>query len=208
MTFETYTIYLLALAVFFITPPDNSQLLMISNSMRFGVRRSVATVAGDLTANILQMIAAAFGLAALITTSPMAFMVIKWLGVLYLVGLGVRLIFHTAKAEVEQGNARGQAGHLFTQGFLNSSANPYAIVFFAALFPQFIDPSVEIWPQLIVLGVTYLIVDGTILVFWGLLSERVIAKVGGLSSGWINATCGVMMIGAAIILGLSNLEVR
>jgi homoserine/homoserine lactone efflux protein len=85
MPMETYLIYLAAVAVFFATPPDTSQLLIISNSVRHGLRRSSYTIAGDLTANSLQMTGAAFGLAAIIATSASAFIWIKWLGVAYLV---------------------------------------------------------------------------------------------------------------------------
>jgi threonine/homoserine/homoserine lactone efflux protein len=73
MSWETYLVYLAAVAVFFATPPDPSQLLIISNSIRHGLRRSAFTIAGDLTANSLQMTVAAFGLAAVIATSAEAF---------------------------------------------------------------------------------------------------------------------------------------
>ena len=62
MTIDTYMLYLGAVAVFFATPPDTSQLLIISNSMRHGLQRSLWTLFGDLSANTLQMTAAAFGL--------------------------------------------------------------------------------------------------------------------------------------------------
>ncbi|MEM1386493.1 MAG: LysE family transporter, partial [Pseudomonadota bacterium] len=84
MPLETYLIYLAAIAVFFATPPDTSQLLVIANSARHGLRKSVWTIFGDLTANVIQMSAAAFGLAALIAASASAFLWIKWLGVAYL----------------------------------------------------------------------------------------------------------------------------
>jgi len=77
MVMETYLIYLAAVAVFFATPPDTSQLLIISNSIRHGLRKSAYTIAGDLTANTLQMTGAAFGLAAIIATSADAFLWIK-----------------------------------------------------------------------------------------------------------------------------------
>ena len=91
MVWETYLLYLVAVAVFFATPPDTSQLLIISNSMRHGLKRSCMTIAGDLTANTLQMTAAAFGLAAIIATSAQAFQAIKWLGVAYLGWIGLKL---------------------------------------------------------------------------------------------------------------------
>ena len=69
MSIETYLSYLVVVLVFFATPPDTSQLLIISNSLRHGVKKSMATVAGDLSANTIQMTAAAFGLAAAISVS-------------------------------------------------------------------------------------------------------------------------------------------
>ena len=77
MGVETYLIYLGVLAVFFATPPDTSQLLIISNSLRHGLRRSMATIARDLSANALQMTLAAFGLTAVIAASAGALSVIK-----------------------------------------------------------------------------------------------------------------------------------
>ena len=93
MTIETYLLYLAALGVFFATPPDTSQLLIIANSARHGLKRSVWTIAGDLSANAIQMSAAAFGIAAVIAASAGAFQVVKWLGVAYLAWIGFRLFF-------------------------------------------------------------------------------------------------------------------
>lgn len=55
MSWETYLLYLAAVAVFFATPPDTSQLLIISNSIRHGLKKSTLTIMGDLSANCLQM---------------------------------------------------------------------------------------------------------------------------------------------------------
>ncbi|WP_375265179.1 LysE family translocator [Planktotalea sp.] len=167
MAFETYLIYLAAVAVFFATPPDTSQLLIISNSVRYGLRKSVYTIAGDLSANCLQKTGAAFGLAAVIATSATAFSVIKWCGVLYLVWIGVQLIRSSDDVSDVAANQSGQALRLYRQGFVTSMANPFAVVFFGALFPQFINPASAILPQLLILGVTYLVVDGAILALWG-----------------------------------------
>ena len=149
MTPETYLLYIGVLAAFFATPPDTSQLLIISNSLRHGLRRALATVAGDLSANVLQMTAAAFGLTALIAASADALAVVKWVGVAYLAWIGLTLILRSGKSGAAA--PKTQPRHLFRQGFLTSSANPYAVVFFGALFPQFIDASQPIAPQLLIL---------------------------------------------------------
>ena len=73
MSIGAYLLYLAALGVFFASPPDTSQLLIIANSARHGMKKSAWTIAGDLTANAPQMGAAAFGIAALIAASAEAF---------------------------------------------------------------------------------------------------------------------------------------
>ena len=206
MTWETYLIYLAALAAFFATPPDTSQLLIMSNSIQHGVKRTSWTICGDLTANILQMTAAAFGLAALIATSAHAFTLIKWLGVAYLAWIGVQLFFSKPREIEIKGQKRKPALKLFQQGFITSSANPYAVIFFAALFPQFIDPELATLPQVAILGGTYILVDGVILLIWGTLAIYSAERLRAVSSGLVNRFCGFVLIGAAMLLASKDFE--
>ncbi|MGK7752770.1 MULTISPECIES: LysE family translocator [unclassified Roseovarius] len=203
MSIETYLIYLGVLAAFFLTPPDTSQLLIISNSLRHGLRRSLATVAGDLSANAVQMTLAAFGLTAVISANADALWVVKWVGVAYLVWIGLRLMLSKAGGEAP---GAAESGRLFRQGVVTSSANPYAVVFFGALFPQFIDAGAPILPQLLVLGVTYLVVDGLVLLLWGWAATRTLGRVKALTGVWINRVSGALMVGAAVLLGLKDLD--
>ncbi|MGB5560568.1 MAG: LysE family translocator [Paracoccaceae bacterium] len=205
MTPETYLLYLGVLAAFFATPPDTSQLLIVSNSLRHGLRRSLATVAGDLSANVLQMTAAAFGLTALIATSADALWLVKWLGVAYLAWIGLQLMFRSDGAGKGNPAAKPQPRHLFRQGFLTSSANPYAVVFFGALFPQFIDPTLAIVPQLLILGATYLVVDGITLILWGWAAERTVGRIRSLSGPRITRVSGALMLAAAALLASKDL---
>ncbi|MBT4044790.1 MAG: LysE family translocator [Rhodospirillaceae bacterium] len=206
MPMETYLIYLVAVAVFFATPPDTSQLLTISNSIRHGLRRSIYTIAGDLTANCLQMTAAAFGLAAIIATSANAFIWIKWLGVAYLAWIGLQLMFSKDQGSEVSANISSTSFRLFRQGFITSMANPFAVVFFGALFPQFIDPALPVLPQLFILGFTYILVDGAILLLWGWLGIRAAASLKNYSYGMINKVCGGLMIAAAGLLASKDFQ--
>lgn len=203
---ETYLIYLAAVAVFFATPPDTSQLLIISNSVRHGLKRSAYTIVGDLAANSLQMTGAAFGLAAIIATSATAFIWIKWLGVAYLVWIGVQLILSKDQADDVTANTSAQSFRLFRQGFVTSMANPFAVVFFGALFPQFIDPTMPVLPQLLILGITYLVVDGAILLLWGWLGVRAATALKQFSFGLVNKICGALMIAAAALLASKDFQ--
>lgn len=206
MPLETYLIYLAAVAVFFATPPDTSQLLIISNSIRHGLKRSAYTIAGDLTANCIQMTAAAFGLAAIIAASASAFIWIKWLGVAYLVWIGLQLILSKDLAADVEANTSGQSLRLFKQGFVTSMANPFAVVFFGALFPQFIDPALPVLPQLFILGATYILVDGAILLLWGWMGIRAATALKRFSFGLVNKVCGGLMIAAAALLATKDFQ--
>lgn len=200
MTVETYLIYLGVLAAFFATPPDTSQLLIISNSLRHGLRRSTATIFGDLSANALQMTAAAFGLTAIIAASADAIWIIKWAGVAYLVWIGLRLMLSRSGMDAPCASTNARRGALFRQGFVTSSANPYAVVFFGALFPQFIDPALPVLPQLLILGATYLFVDGLVLLLWGWAASRTLGRIKALTGSWLNRVSGALMILAAGLL--------
>ena len=148
MPLDVWYIYL-ATVLALMSTPGPSHLLMLSNSGAHGFGRSLATAAGYLTANMLQMLAAGLGLAALITTSGMALSVIKWVGVVYLIWLGLRMI-RNASDNASSGGAASQTASLnglWLQGFITSAANPKAVVFFAALFPQFISSELAFWPQ-------------------------------------------------------------
>lgn len=202
MTLETYLIYLGAVLLFFTHPPGPSQILFIGGAMRHGLRRAMPIMSGDLSANAIQLVIAGFGLTSIIALSASAFLAIKWMGVAYLVWMGVRIIRDAATPST-MGNAP-LSGQLFRRGFMTSAANPYAVVFFAALFPQFIDPTVAIMPQIAILGVTYLVIDGVILLAMGFFAATPVAAVGSRFRKSLGIGSGVGLIAAAIAIALRN----
>lgn len=199
MSLEIYLAYLATVFIFFAHPPGPSQMLLIAHSMRHGVRRSLPTVAGDLSANACQIAIAGFGLAGLIHLSASFFTMVKWLGVAYLVWIGIRIM----RSSWRTGTAGTPPppGHaFFRQGFITSAANPYAVVFFAALFPQFIDPAGPLTLQIAVLGLTYLVIDGALLIAMGMTAHRLVKALGGTFARWLGVVSGFFLIVAAALL--------
>ena len=204
MSLETYLVYLATVFVFFATPPGTSQILIMTTAVRYGARKSLPTALGDLTANTLQILIAGVGLAAVLATSATALTIIKWAGVAYLAYYGLRLYFAPAPdlGQAAPPNPR----KLFTQGFVTSGANPEAVFFFAALFPQFLTLSAPLWPQLLILGGTYLIIDGTILAVMALTAEKLLGRLrerGRL----LNRLAGGAMLIVAALLGAKDVQV-
>ncbi len=199
MTINIWLSYVL-LALTFLITPGISHLLMLSNSASYGIRRSLATAMGDLTANTLQMFAAGFGMAVIITQAPHVFLTIKWLGVAYLVYLGLKMIFTKVDIAARKTATTRQ---LFLQGFVTSASNPKAIIFFAALFPQFITPEAAVFPQVLILTVTYLVLDGSFLLLYGLGAERLSKFLK--RQNIIGPISGLFIIGAAILLARKSI---
>ncbi len=203
MTIDLWVAYLMTVVILMSTPGP-SHLLMLSNSLSSGFPKSGATAAGDLSANFLQMFAAAIGLAVVIQESAFLFLVIKWLGVAYLMYLALRLLFFgnpTGLAKRQTKSLR----NLYWEGFVTSAANPKAVVFFTALFPQFIDPAQSVLPQFLVLSATYLVVDGLFLVFYG-FSANWLSKRLGTRQRLIERLSGLFLMLTAVLLALKTLE--
>lgn len=206
MSWAAWTAYVAAVLVLMSTPGP-SQLLMLSNSMANGFARATATAAGDLSANTLQMLAAGLGLGALVLASEDAFAAIKWAGVAYLVWMGVSRIRRAGAGWAGEGRRASLRG-LFLQGFLTSASNPKAVVFFAALFPQFIAADAPFWTQFAILSVTYLCMDGLFLAAYGGGAGWVAARLRGPFRLWLDRAAGAFLILAALLLGLKTLQGR
>ena len=206
MTLETWLLYVTAILVMMSTPGP-SQLLMLSNSISNGFGRALFTAAGDLSANVLQMLAAGLGLAALIVASEHALTVIKFAGAAYLAWLGFKKLWKARRGAAGDGEAaRVSLKLLWLQGFLTSATNPRAVVFFAALFPQFISPAAPFWPQFLILSGTYIAIDGTVLSIYGALSSWIAAKLKGPARLWLDRIGGGFLLIAAVLLGLKTLD--
>ena len=188
--------------------PGPSQLLMLSNSISSGFRKSVFTAAGDLTANFIQMVVASVGLVGVIASSQEFFVAVKWAGVGYLTYLGLRLIL--SKSNTELGGHKQDRSNraLYWQGFVTSAANPKAVIFFAALFPQFIDPNRALLEQFVVLSSTYLLIDATFLCLYGKFADWISKKLIPAARQHLNKISGSFLIGAAILLGFKDVESR
>jgi len=154
-----------AAALAFLAIPGPSVFYIVTRSLAQGRRAGVTSMLGVQAGGLVHVVAAAFGVSALIASSAEAFTLVKYAGAAYLVLLGVRKLL---------GRDDGQAGldpagptspkHLFWHGVIVNVLNPKTALFFLAFLPQFVDPSAgPVAPQMLVLG--------TLLVGLGVLSD-------------------------------------
>jgi len=202
MSFDVWLLYL-GTILLFMCSPGPSHILMISVSMGNGFKRSIATAAGDLSANTVQILLAGLGLASIIMTSRYGFAMVKWLGVIYLIWIGLKTIILSFKNNSStHANPEASLSILWFRGFVTSAANPKAVVFFAALFPQFIASNEPLAVQILILGSTYIVIDGIFLLTYGFGSDWLAQKLQNQYKVLIDRFSGASLIVAAILLGL------
>lgn len=157
MAIEIWATFVLASCVMLVIPGPTI-LTVISYSVAHGRRANVPLVAavalGDSTALVLSLA----GLGAVLATSAWLFTLIKWVGGLYLIYLGVRLLLtQSTTANESRVNPLGSRTKLFFNTWLVTALNPKGIIFFVAFLPQFIDPAAAVVSQLWILSITFVI---------------------------------------------------
>ncbi|UJH68893.1 LysE family translocator [Allomuricauda sp. SCSIO 65647] len=184
--------------------PGPSVLLATANSMKYGKGKTMGTIAGDLTANLCQIILASIGLATLVVSSGELFQIIKWCGVAYLIYMGITKIIAKPQIKLSAHKKEDRSfSKLFVEGFLMSAANPKAIVFFAALFPLFLNETNPIIPQIIILAITFLIIDGLSLFIYAVFAEKLKSYLENQEKVHLqNRIVGSLLILSGILLSL------
>ena len=182
--------------------PGPSVLLATANSMKYGSRKTVGTILGDLSANLCQIILASAGLATIVVSSGELFQAIKWLGVIYLIYIGIKKIVAKPKILQEQSSS-DQRGfwNLIGEGFLMSAANPKAVVFFAALFPLFISDEHPFLLQIGILAVSFLLIDGISLLIYSHFATRLRSYLANSKKVHLqNKIIGSLLIASGMLL--------
>jgi threonine/homoserine/homoserine lactone efflux protein len=178
--------------------------LIVADGISYGAKSALTTVAGTSTAIALQLTVTCIGMLPLIWLLAEWFEWLRWLGVAYLIYLAIQA-FRSKNIDLSAANAAPSNKWLFWRGFFVSLANPKTMLFYAAFFPQFIDPQANTLMQLMVMSVTFLalaiILDGC----YGALagrSRRLFAKP--LFTKWRNRVSGSLLLAAALGLSLAR----
>ncbi len=184
--------------------PGPSVLLATANSMSHGAKKTLGTILGDLSANALQIILSSLGLATIVVSSGEIFSFIKWIGVVYLIYMGIMKVISKPKiGQFNKKNKEKSFFKLYSEGFLMSASNPKAIVFFAALFPLFIDQNLAFIPQVILLGITYLAIDGICLFIYVNFASKLKKYLENKEKVHLqNRIIGILLIFSGLLLSM------
>jgi homoserine/homoserine lactone efflux protein len=196
-----YAGFIAACVILMLIPGPNVALIT-ANAIAYGVRTGLLTVCATASALALQLVLVTAGLAALLATASSAFVWLRWAGVAYLIWLGVKQ-WRTAANEAEMQPKPLPVRRIVVRAAAVGLTNPKTLLFYAALFPQFIDPHRPADPQIAILGLTLIVVALLIDGLWATTAARARALL--LRRARLrNRLSGGLLIGAGVGLAIAR----
>ncbi len=184
--------------------PGPGIFYVLTRSIQGGRRDGLASALGTAVGGLGHVLAAGFGVSALLATSATAFGVVKFAGAAYLVYLGLHTLLRRDDGPLDVAASPGGIRRAFTQGSTTELLNPKTALFFLAFIPQFVDPARPLMPQFLLLG--------TISVCCNTAVDVLVALVAGPLGGWLRRSarlrrgqraftgCALVGLGASVAL--------
>jgi threonine/homoserine/homoserine lactone efflux protein len=178
-----------------IATPGPTVLLALSNGARFGIRVALYGMLGAMLSDLILIGAVSIGLGAVLAASETAFQILKWIGVAYLLYLGIQLLRTQPKSQddapQESNLVAVQPYRLFLKCLFVALTNPKGYLFFSAILPQFVNPQAPQSPQYILLALTFAMIDGLVMLGYASSGARAVQLFRTpMAMVWINRLSG------------------
>jgi len=167
-----FLIFLQIILFLFITP-GLPRVVIVSHTLNYGLKRSVWTALGDVSANTIQGILVVFIIGSFLSDNPQVLNYLKWAGILYI----VYLAYDTYTAKISSINSKQLSSKstlsFYRDGFMVAGLSPKAIIFFGTIFSSFINYDSNIISQFLILMITYVVLDFATLMIYGLAADKI-----------------------------------
>ena len=197
-----YFLYLQIIIFLFITP-GTPRIVIISYSMKYGVKKCIWIALGDVTANIIQATLVIFVIGSFISDHSLFLSTFKWIGVIYISYLAYDIYSSRPKDISSNGVSEKSFLSFFKDGFLVAGTSPKAWMFFPFIFPQFIDFSSNYIAQFLILITTYVVLDFLSLVAYAMLANKLVVWLKA-NPKTINTISACVLIVIAIIIAITQ----
>ena len=172
MLLSTWITFVIAGMIIAVSPGSGAVLAM-SHGLAYGLKKASATVFGLQLGLLLVFAIAGAGVGSLLLASEVAFNVVKTIGALYLIYLGVSQWRAKVAPSMDAAapEAHPSVKRRMATGFLTNATNPKGIIFMVAVLPQFISQEAALLPQLLILGATMVTIDTIVMHGYALLAS-------------------------------------
>ena len=164
----------LQIILFLFITPGTPRIVIISNSINYGVKNCIWTALGDITANIIQATLVIFFIGSFFSDYPIFLIILKWAGIMYLCYLAYDLYNSSLNKFNSKSSKKKNIFSFFNDGFVIAGTSPKAWMFFPFIFPQFIDFQGNYVIQFIILISTYVFLDFLSLMGYAVLANKLI----------------------------------
>ncbi len=178
--------------------------LVIANGLRHGTRAALTNILGVQVGLLIVIGVLAVGLTSLMATMGYWFNWVRFAGAAYLVWLGIKLIRSPVEGVDTDAPPPPPRGGFLLQGFVVALSNPKLLVFFGAFIPQFMDMSKDHLSQVLVLGITFMVIAGLTDGIYALLAGRARSFFSARRTRMMSRVSGGFMIGGGIWLALTR----
>jgi homoserine/homoserine lactone efflux protein len=199
MTLETWIAFCVITTVLCFVPGP-AVLFVTSLALAGGARPGLAATLGILVANVFYFALSATSVAATIAASSQLFVVLRWVGAIYLCWMGAGMLF--ARREIAHAPSPQVVQHAFLRALAVQLMNPTAFAYFVALLPQFIDPSGRVGWQVFVLGASGTVIELGALGVYVLAAARTRVLAGVQRAGLLVRVGGALLLAAGLRLAL------
>ena len=169
---ENYFIYIQLLLFYFITPGP-PRVIIVTNTINYGLKKSVWTALGDISANFVQASLTTFVIGSLLIDNPDIYVYFKWAGISYV----LYLAYETFSLKIKQADKNTKPTKsnfaMYRDGFLVAGLSPKALVFFGTIFITFINFDGNVISQFLILIITWMSLDFLSLMMYGLAARKI-----------------------------------
>ncbi|OTG66845.1 threonine transporter RhtB [Acinetobacter sp. ANC 4470] len=203
MSYQIWLAYMLACWVISISPGAGA-IASMSSGLNYGFRRGYWNALGLQLALLVQIGIVSAGVGVLFTTTPWAFLLVKWFGVGYLLYLAyLQWKAPLQSIEIKNEQFRKSIFKLILSGFWVNLSNPKAIVFLLAVLPQFLDLSKPLWIQYLIMAMTMITIDLIVMAGYTGLAAKVLRLLKSpRQQKYMNRTFAVLFSCAALLLSM------
>ncbi len=191
----------LQIILFLFITPGTPRIVIISNSINYGVKNCIWTALGDITANIIQATLVIFFIGSFFSDYPIFLIILKWTGIMYLCYLAYDLYNSSLNKFNSKSSKKKNIFSFFNDGFVIAGTSPKAWMFFPFIFPQFIDFQGNYVIQFIILISTYVFLDFLSLMGYAVLANKLIHWIKA-NPQKINRVSAFALIVIAILISI------
>ena len=171
--FPTDFLIFLQIILFLFITPGPPRVVIVSHTLNYGIKKSIWTALGDISANLCQGILVVFFIGTFLSDNPNVLQALKWAGILYIVYLAYDT--YTSRIKLSNSGKKNLKSNFsfYRDGFLVAGLSPKSIIFFGTIFTSFIDFTSHYTVQFFILIFTYIFLDFLTLMIYAFAANKV-----------------------------------